>query len=712
MRTSKRSATPSAASRKSAPATRGKAARPYCVGIDVGGTFTDAVLTDGKSVRRAKAPTTPDDRGRGVIHACRLVAERAGTTLEALLPQVARFGLGTTAVTNVLAERRGRRIGLLTTKGFEDQVPLAKGRKVLDGLWVTTPEPLVTAEQIAGIDERIDRDGRVLRPVDLDEVVRQARRLIAEADIEALAVSFLWSFKNSAHEDAAVGAIRRELPGFAVFSGAEVNPVMREFERSTFALLNAYVGGAFDSIQQLADELTRMGLAVPVLLVHSGGGSITAPEARRVPLGLAASGPAAGVAASVAVAHTTGVANAVTCDMGGTSFDVSVISEGEASRRTRGDLMGIWTALPQVDVVSIGAGGGSLGWVDARGMLRVGPHSAGAVPGPACYAKGGTEPAVTDALVVLGYLDPARFLGGEMELDADAAHRACERIGKRAGLDPLETAWGIREIALEGMIKAVRSLLNARGLDPRDHALVSFGGCGSLFTGDIAQAMGSPKVLVPELASVLSAFGAATADIRRDRVHSLGMPMPVDAGALQAIAEKLEAEVVEDLMADGVTVKNRRVHFEVDLRFKRQISELSIPLPRGQITERTLERVSQTFRKEYAKRYGQGAIVLGAPMELASIRAIGIGKTVRASLGTNARASVTAGTSAKVAGTRVLQLGREKRRKVNVFDGNALLPGHELSGPALIDGSDTTIWVPAKTRARVDEAATLVVEAF
>jgi N-methylhydantoinase A len=680
------------------------------VGIDVGGTFTDAVLTGDDTILRAKAPTTPDDRGRGVIDACRLVASRAGMTLEELLPQVARFGLGTTAVTNVLAERRGRCIGLLTTKGFEDQVPLAKGRKVLDGLWVTRPDPIVPFERIAGIDERIDRDGHVLRPLDTGEVVAAARRLVDEHRIEALAISFLWSFKNPSHEDAAVAAIRQSLPDLAVFSGADVNPVMREFERSTFALLNAYVGGAFDSIQKLADHLVEMGLRVPVLLVHSGGGSITPPEARRVPLGLAASGPAAGVAASVALVGASDVDDAVTCDMGGTSFDVSVIRNGRASRRTRGDLMGIWTALPQVDVVSIGAGGGSLGWVDARGMLRVGPHSAGSVPGPACYGKGGTAPAVTDALIVLGYLDPARFLGGEMALDADAAHRACASVGTGIGLDAHETAWGIREIAREGMIKAVRSLLNARGLDVRDHALVSFGGCGSLFSADLARAMGSPRVLVPELASVLSAFGAATADIRRDRVQSLGLSMPVDPGALQATAEKLGAEVEQDLVADGVAARDRTVSFEVDLRFKRQISELSVPLPRGPITARTLERLADTFRGEYAKRYGQGAIVLGAPMELVTLRAVGIGRTVRASLGATSRRTVRAGTPAKRAGTRAVRTARDQQSDVDVFEGPALRPGHRIDGPALIDGSDTTVWIPPRARARVDERATLIVE--
>jgi N-methylhydantoinase A len=686
-------------------------ARALTVGIDVGGTFTDAVLSDGATTWRAKAPTTPDDRGRGVLDACRAVSARAGLTLEELLPRVARFGLGTTAVTNVLAERSGRRVGLLCTAGFEDQIPLAKGRQVLDDGWVVHPTPVATAEQIVGIHERIDRDGRVLQAIEPDEVVAAARHLVDVAGVEALAVSFLWAFKNPTHEDAAVATLRRAMPELPVFSGAALNPIMREFERTTAALLNAYVGGAFDTIDALSDKLAASGLTVPPLLVHSGGGSITAPEARRAPLALAASGPAAGVAASMSLAAASDTSDVITCDMGGTSFDVAVISDGKASRRTRGDLMGIWTSLPQIEVESIGAGGGSIGWVDARGMLRVGPSSAGSVPGPACYGKGGTEPTVTDALVVLGYLDPARFLGGEMTLDVDAAVRACEQVGAPLGFSAGETAWGIREIALEGMVKAVRSLLNARGLDGAEHDLISYGGCGSLFTGEIAGRIRSPRVLVPELASVLSAFGTASADIRRERAHSIGLPMPVDAGALDALAGKLEVEVLDDLAADGVAEKHRKVVFEVDLRFRRQISELSIPLPRRPIDDRSLGRLSEAFRRDYARRYGEGALVLGASLELVTLRAIGLGRTVRSSLDGSGREAVADGTVARKVGTRPVQLGRDaERHAVAVFDGSSLHPGHRLKGPALVDGSDTTIWIPPKSTARVDERSTLLVE--
>jgi N-methylhydantoinase A len=497
-----------------------------------------------------------------------------------------------------------------------------------------------------------------------------------------------------------------------VVSGAALHPAVREYERTTFALLNAYVTGAFAGIEQLSGELADRGLAVPLLLVHSAGGSISVNEARRVPVGLAESGPAAGVAASAQLSRAEGIPDVITCDMGGTSFDVSVIAGGQPVRRTRGELMGVWTALSLVDVESIGAGGGSIGWADARGMLRVGPRSAGSVPGPACYGWGGIDPTVTDALLVLGYLAPEKFLGGDMMLDLDAAVRACGTLGAQLGMDAYETAWGIRQVAIAGMITAVRSRLAARGLDPREQMILSYGGCGGLFTPSIGEAIGSRGVLIPGLASVLSAFGAATTDVRRERIKAVLEPMPVDPMLLEKLGQELQAQVNADLEADGIEPPARTVEFEADLRFKRQVWEISIPLATQQLERVEFGSLVDSFKDEYAKRYGRGSIVLGAPVEFVNLRAVGTGRTVQASLEAGHTERVKEGTRATVASTRPVRVERNEggEHAVDVYEGRDLLPGHTLEGPALIEGIDTTVWVPARATVTMTAHGTYALE--
>jgi N-methylhydantoinase A len=687
--------------------------QPVCIGVDVGGTFTDAVLTDGSGIWRAKSPTTPGDVGAGVLAAVDIAARRAGSDLETVLPAVQRFGLGTTAVTNVLASRVGRRVGLLTTKGFEELVSFARGRRVHDDDgWLTPPPEIVSPNCIVGIDERMDRDGNVIRPLDPAEVVAAARTLVEREGVEALAISFLWSFRNPLHEQQAIEALTDALPDLPAVSGAALHPAIREFERTTFALLNAYTQGAFKGIDTLAADLVTQGLRAPLLLVHSAGGSISVAEARRLPIGLAESGPAAGVSAAAAVASELGIADLVTCDMGGTSFDVSVVEDSEPARRSRGELMGVWTALSLVDVESIGAGGGSIAWIDARGMLRVGPRSAGAEPGPACYGRGGREATVTDALVVLGYVDANRFLGGDMALDEDAAHAACARVGRPLGLDARDAAWGIRQLALAGMVKAVRSRLAARGLDPRTHSLFSYGGCGALFTPSIAAALGSPRVLIPELASVLSAYGAATADVRRERLKAVLAQFPVDPVLIAKDTAELRAGVLDDLAADGIAEPDRHVSFEADLRFKRQVWEIPIPIPGGEVGDDDMATLVDAFRAEYGRRYGRGSIVLNAPIEFVSLRAIGTGSTLKASIDAMDLPTVTPGTRPEPVGRRLVTIdrGADGTAEVDVHSGEDLHPGHVVRGPALVDATDTTIWVPETGTLEVSPHGTLVLE--
>jgi len=370
--------------------------------------------------------------------------------------------------------------------------------------------------------------------------------------------------------------------------------------------------------------------------------------------------------------------------------------------------MGIWTAMSLVDVDSIGAGGGSIAWADTLGIMRVGPKSAGADPGPACYGRGGLLPTVTDALLVCSYIDKDRFLGGAMPLDRSAAIRACEGLAKQLSLSAEQVAWGIREISLGDMVKAVRARLTERGLDPKDHAFVSYGGCGGLFTADIARALGARHVLFPQLASVLSAYGAAIADVRRERIRSVGLLLPANAATLRQLAKTLRHEVENDLRADGISEADSMVVFEADLRFRRQRWELTVPIGQEALNDGNLDQAMKEFRTEYGKRYGTGAIVAGSAIELTNLRAVGIGKTLKASLNVSLHASTT---KPDTLGTRAVRIDREgPLQNIPVIEGKSLTHGHEISGPALIDAVDTTIWIPPNSLAHMDERHTLNLE--
>jgi N-methylhydantoinase A len=662
------------------------------IGIDVGGTFTDGVLIEGMASWSVKTPSQHDDVPRGILDACRLLALERNEPLEKLLASVTYFGLGTTVITNVIASRTGLRVGLLTTRGFEDMFALPRTRTADPKGWVLDPPPLLAPDCIVGVEERVDRHGKVLRSIDLEAALDSARRLVEERGVEAIAISFLWSIVNPIHEAAVVAAFREEFPEVAITSGAELAPAIREYERTMLAVLNAYVGRAFESVVGLGASLRSLGLRVPVLLVHSNGGSISIDDARTRPIWLAESGPAAGVAAAALISGQLGLRNALTCDMGGTSFDLSDVTDGTPARVRRGNLMGVFTALPRIDVESIGAGGGSIAWSDSRGLLRVGPRSAGSEPGPACYGRGGVAPTLTDALVVLGYIDPDRFLGGRMRLDSKAAHLACERLALRLRLDAGEVAWGIRELALAGAVKAARGRLAVRGLDPRTFTIVSYGGCASLFTAEIAGAIGARRVLVPKQASILSALGAGMSEVRLEREVPVLAELPAPAGLLGKIGRDLCEQVRDDLRADGVPEGVWDVALEVDLRYAGQRSELSISFD-----EQQQSSLGGRFEEEYARRYGRGSTVRGAALEVVGLRAVGtstmLGERTLPLSGHSPRQDGAAATPEQRA-VHSERVG-PPRIVTTYDDARVPLPPGRLPGPILIDRHDTTVWIPA-----------------
>ena len=682
------------------------------LGIDVGGTFTDIVAVGARRVTRGKVPSTPGNPATGVIAACELIAAELGTGLPGLLGLVNRFGLGTTVVTNVLATRTGIRLGLVTTRGFEDLIPLARGNRVSADGWLLLPPPLVERVRIVGVRERVNRDGTVLEPVDEAAVAVAAKFLVEVEQVDAVVVSLLWSFKNPANERAVRATIAAHHPGTPVILGSDLAPVIREYERTQFALLNAYVGGALDWLDPLAAQLRAAGLTVPIVLTHSSGGATTVDGARAVPIGLAQSGPAAGAAAATKLASALDDPNVVTCDLGGTSLDVALIAGGEALRRNRGSLLGHWAALSMVDVDSVGSGGGSLAWVDSVGAIRVGPKSAGADPGPACYGRGGTQATLTDALVVLGYIDPERFLDGRMRLDADRAREACAAVGRLARLDTVETAWGIREVALASMVRAVRNRIATRGLVASELSLMAYGGCGGLFACDIAHDIGAKRSVFPDLASVFSAYGAATAALHRERVQSLVAKLPINEELVSERFASLRAGVLADLVADGVPTGQCRVRLEADLRFDRQGSELTVPVDDTDGGRPRLAGLEARFKAEYANRFGEGAIAMGVAVELVTLRAIGSATDDEVADAIDPATAAHETGTAVASRARPVQLERHAAATaVAVFDRGGIGAGTVVTGPALIDTGDTTVWVQRGYRARSDARGALILEA-
>ncbi|MEV0544512.1 hydantoinase/oxoprolinase family protein [Nocardia salmonicida] len=679
----------------------------FTIGVDVGGTFTDIVLSDGERSWRDKAPTDPQEFGRGVLQACEKVASQIDLTRTELLRAVDRFGLGTTAVTNVLTVRKGMRVGLLTTAGFEDTVASARSRRISVDGWMEVPWQPVERACVRGVAERIGRAGVVVEALDEEQTISALDELVEDMQVESIAISLLWSFANPAHEKRIAAIARERYPSIPVFAGSELHPSIREYERTMVAVLNAFSGNALDGIEDLAVTLADEGLRTPMLLLQANGGTTTLDEARRSPFSLNSSGPSAGVVAAAEVAETAGFSYALCGDAGGTSFDVALVRGGLPQRKQRGTLHGVITAQSTVDVESIGAGGGSIAWVDERGLLRVGPESARAMPGPACYGRGGTKPTITDAMVVLGYIEPTSFLRGSMPLDADAALRACASVGEQLGLSGEEVALGIHAISVEQMGKAARLLATSSGLDPSTLAFLGYGGSGPLFAGDLARIAGVPTVLVPLAASVLSAFGAASAEVRRERLTSVNQMLDeVESESIKAKMKALAVEVDGDVARNGVTDEDRQVVFEADVRFFRQSFELTVSIDSDGFDAATLR---QNFVDQYSQRYGKSAITLGTPVEIAAIRAIGIGKLPRAAIQQD---SDFVDEVATPDGARQVLLDATGRTAVDLYLSSSLRPGHTFLGPAIVDQGDTTIVVPAGYRATRDARHTLKMEAL
>lgn len=691
----------------------------YVIAVDSGGTFTDAVAiaSDG-SIARAKAPSTPSDFSQGVVDAVRLVSEGLGVELRELLGRTIAFAHGTTVATNTLLTRTGSKTGLLTTKGHEDAVVIGRTYQKAAGLNESELADVANLDKalsivprtlIEGVPERIDARGQVISPLDLDAVRAALERLLTE-DVEAVGVCLLWSFLNPAHEAAILELVEREHPEIVVCASSAIAPVIGEYERTTSTMINAYVARRTSTyLTALSERLAEHGFASTPMVMQSSGGVLSIERAKALPVRLLTSGPAGGVIGAQVLGRLLGYPNVITTDVGGTSFDVGLVVEGEAQFATTAIFDRYELALPVIDVATIGAGGGSIAWIEAdTGVLQVGPRSAGAEPGPACYGLGGTEATVTDADLVLGRIDPGFFLGGRRPLEAGPAHSAVAALAERLGFDVAETAMGIIDIADAHMADLVRKVTVERGFDPREFVLFAFGGAGPMHACAYGPAAGCKTIVVPSAASEFSAFGIGGSDVMVVEERSQPMQAPFDPDVLDGIYAQLEARARRDLLANGIDEERTYVHRFARLRYRGQVNEIDAPVPSGRLDEAEVERALTSFERIYEQRYGKGTAYRHAGIQAITFRVHAFGRLHEPDLRPRDEAGVDPADAHK--GERLVYFrsaGGFVATPIYAYE--RLTAGNIVAGPAVIEAVDTTVVVHPGQEARVDGFLDLVI---
>ncbi|TVR11647.1 MAG: hydantoinase/oxoprolinase family protein [Salinarimonadaceae bacterium] len=673
------------------------------VGIDVGGTFTDIVAVDrlAGSFHYFKLPSTRENPATAALEGFRRVLEIAA----APAASVSSFTHGTTVATNAVLEGRHAKTAYVTTAGFRDVLELARQRR--PHLWnLDKPKPSHVALRDARleIDERLDARGSVVSPL-RDEAIAALVEQLEKSNAQAVAVCLLHSYANPAHEQRIVQALRRAYPDVFVCSSSEVVGEFREYERFCSTVLNASLLPVMDRyLGALQDGVRDLGTTAQVAVMQSNGGTMSATAARQRPIGTFLSGPAAGVVGAIAVGRAVEHERFVTFDMGGTSTDVCLVEDSNAPIRRDQTVAGMPVRTPTVDIHTVGAGGGSIAWVDEGGLLKVGPQSAGARPGPACYGHGGTEPTVSDANVLLGRLNPVGLLDGRLEMDLDAAKRALEsRIGERLGLEPEAAAIGILEIVNANMVQAIRVVSVERGHDPRDFALMAFGGAGPLHAADIAAELGIDTVIIPARPGLLCAQGLLHSDRRADFSRTRIMPLAQDASEpLRHLADELDAMRGAWSQTEGLSEHTVQSEYAADLRYLGQDFELIVPFSREKLSDDGFIRsLIEAFHAAHHEHYGYASP--GKTVEIVAMRLTAVAPAP--SLPATPRPPSTDG---KRIGERAVWFKETGRVTTPVYDRARLGAGTSLTGPALLEQMDSTIVVPPRMRMRVTDGGDIV----
>ncbi|MEW6441327.1 MAG: hydantoinase/oxoprolinase family protein [bacterium] len=683
----------------------------YRIGIDVGGTFTDLVyIGEEGAVRVVKTPTTPENQAKGVIQGLERIAQLEGLGLRELLSETDLIIHGTTVATNAMLELTGARTGLITTRGFRDDIEIRRGYKErIFNPKDPAPVPIARRRHRLTVDERIDREGKVLKPLDRSEVVRAVRALKAQG-VESIAVCLFFGFLNPVHEREIAEVIRQEHPGASVSLAHEVLPQIREFERVSTTLVNAFTSPKLRGyLESLQAELARSGFASEFFIMLSNGGIMNADFAGKHSVYSLLSGPAGGVVAcSQLVAQRCGEPNLINVDMGGTSYDVSLIRGGSPAVTTDNWISRYRVAIPMLDIHTIGAGGGSVAWVDTGAALHVGPRSAGAVPGPACYGRGGTEPTVTDANLLLGFLDPDAFLGGRMRLDRKAAERAVDGfVARPLGLERIQAATGIFRIVNNNMANGIRVVSVQRGYDPRDFVLVAFGGNGAIHAGMQARELGIGKVVVPRTATAFSALGMLRSDIVVTKMRTfIGRSDAVDLERANELLASMREEVERDIPAGrrkrSGLLGERIYRYGVDLHYKGETHEITVPL------EAEGDRVGADEVGRAVEAFHDAHEVLhtfsnrGDPVFFMNLRLEAVLETRKPAFPELAFSGENPSGALKTQRPAYFE-DRGGFVETPIYDGARILCGNVLEGPCVIEEPATTIVVYPGQTARLSK---------
>src|SRR5579863_4536938 len=685
----------------------------FRAGVDIGGTFTDIVLLgDDGSRYTKKVSSTVDDYARAIVDGLAALFGEIGVEACAIVELLH----GTTVASNAILEHKGARAGLITTKGFRDVLEIRNLRmpRLYDMSW-TKPVPLVERRLRTEVDERVNAEGGVDIPLVEASVERAVRFLVGEG-VEAIAVCLLHSYLNPAHELRVKEIAARLAPDLILCISAEVLPVINEYERTSTTVINAYVRPIVERyLNRLGAEIERIGIDAPLLLMQSNGGLTTAKAAALTPMHIIESGPAAGVVGVQALTRRIGIMKAISFDMGGTTAKASLIENGEVTRAAEYQVgagivlgsrllsgAGYTLKVPAIDLAEVGAGGGSILWIDAGGALQVGPHSAGASPGPVAYDQGGEEPTVTDANLALGYINPGHLVGGAVKLNAGKARAVIsDKIARPLGLSVEEAAYGAHLIAASNMIRALKAVSSERGRDPREYALVAFGGNGPIFAAGMAQELGIGRVLIPPSAGVFSSFGLLYAEVEyhftRTRKRLLRRTSPTE---LQAVLNGLEVEARTRLGEDGFGPERVEIRRFASLHYQGQSFELRVPVAAGRLDAAALATIEEAFGVEHERTYGHRAGI-DEPVELVSLEVIGRGIPEKPRAESAAAASL-APDIAIAAPTRRAYFGpRRGWHEARVVNRSDLKTPHE--GPCIVEEYDATCLIPPGWTARLDE---------